>query len=107
MIRTLALASALTVLAVPALAQDQRYSPWTVDGAPLANPGPTGIEPEVRPSPPTPRPNHMANTNQFRRDEKPKIGELRPMYGSANSLHLERYARPPANVPVKAPPRPR
>ncbi|HYG86620.1 MAG TPA: hypothetical protein VD978_10205 [Azospirillum sp.] len=49
----------------------------------------------------------MANTNQFRRDEKPKIGELRPMYGSANSLHLERYARPPANVPVKAPPRPR
>ncbi|HYH38875.1 MAG TPA: hypothetical protein VD860_11685 [Azospirillum sp.] len=107
MIRTLALLSALAVLSVPAMAQDQKVPQWMMDEAlpvgprvPVANPNAVGTRP-------APRPNHMSSTNQFRQDAKPQIGALPPMYGSRNSLQMERYSRPSANQPVKAPPRPR
>ncbi|PWC42363.1 hypothetical protein [Azospirillum sp. TSO22-1] len=107
MIRTLALLSALAVLSAPALAQDQKVPQWMMDEAlpvgprvPVENPNAVGTRPASRP-------NHMASSNQFHADTKPKVGTLQPMYGSRNSLQLERYTRPSANQPVKAPPRPR
>lgn len=107
MIRTTLLVSALALLAVPASAQEQKYPSWMMDQAipvapevPVNNPNALGTRA-------TPRPNHMASTNQFKADAKPKAGTLAPMYGARNSLNMERYALPSANQPVKAPPRPR
>lgn len=107
MIRTMLLVSALALMAASASAQDQKYPKWMMDQAipvapevPVNNPNALGTRP-------TPRPNHMASTNQFRADAKPKVGAIAPMYGARNSLHTERYALPSANQPVKAPPRAR
>lgn len=110
MIRTLALLSALAALSAPvsgASAQDQKVPQWMMDEAlpvgprvPVENPNAVGTRPASRP-------NHMASTNQFHADTKSKAGALQPMYGARNSLQLERYTRPSANQPVKAPPRAR
>jgi len=112
MIRTILLASALALLAVPvsaprALAQDQRVPQWMMDEALPVGPRVPVTNPDALGTRAAPRANHMANSNQFRRDEKPKIGALQPMYGTRNSLQVERYARPSPNQPVKAPPRAR
>ncbi len=107
MIRTLALVSVLAVLSAPALAQDQRYPQWMMDEAIPVGPRVPVTNPDALGTRPAPRHNHMANTNQFRQDEKPRVGALQPMYGTRNSLNMERYARPSANQPLRAPPRPR
>jgi hypothetical protein len=107
MIRTLALLPLLAVLSAPALAQDRKVPQWMMDEAlpvgprvPVENPNAVGTRPAARP-------NHMASSNQFQADAKPKVGTLQPMYGTRNSLHMEQYARPSPNQPVKAPPRAR
>ncbi len=103
MLRIMILASVLAVLAVPALAQEQRYPKWMMDGA-------LPVEPQVpvlAPAAPAQPHRTMSSTNQFRPDAKPRIGAQRPMYGAANSLHMERNAPPPANQPIRAPSQPR
>ena len=112
MIRTMVLASALALLAAPAfappaLAQDQRYPQWMMDEAVPVGPRVPVTNPDALGTRRPPRANHMANSNQFRRDERPRVGALQPMYSSRNSLQTERYARPSANQPVMAPPRAR
>lgn len=107
MIRTLALVSALTLLSIPALAQEQKYPKWMMDEAMPVGPRTPVTNPDALGNRPATRANKMSESNQFRRDEKPKLGALKPMYGSQHSLHADRYALPPANQPVKAPPRPR
>lgn len=107
MIRMLAAVSVLTLLSAPALAQDQRYPKWMMDEAMPVEPRVPVTNPNALGTRPAPRASKMSESNQFRRDEKPKLGALTPMYGSRNSLRIEQYARPSPNQPIKAPPRAR
>ena len=107
MIRTVVLVSALTVLSVPALAQDPKYPKWMMDEAMPIEPRTPVTNPDALGTRPAQRSTKMSESNQFRRDEKPKPGALKPMYGSQHSLHIDQSPRPSANQPIKAPPRAR
>lgn len=109
MIRMLVVVSALALLSIPALAQEQKYPKWMMDEAMPVEPRTPVTNPDALGTRPATRANKMSESNQFRRDEKPKPGALKPMYGSQHSLHLDQTARPSPNQPqpVKAPPRAR
>lgn len=107
MIRTLAVVFALTLLSAPALAQEQKYPKWMMDEAMPVGPRVPVTNPDALGTRPASRATKMSESNQFRRDEKAKLGALKPMYGSQHSLHADRYALPSANQPIKAPPRAR
>lgn len=104
---SVALASGLAMTVAPASAQDQRRPPSLLDEMMPVVPGSSLEGSAASGARSAPRTNHMADTNQFRRGPAPRPGALRPMYGSGNSLQMERYAPAPANQPIKAPPRPR
>jgi len=106
MLKPLAIASVLAVLAAPAFAQDQRYPQWMMDEALPVAPDVPVMSPNALPNRPPASRGGIAETNRLQRAPQPRLGAIEPQYSYRHSLRLDRQT-PTANRPVTAPPRAR